>query len=221
MLSRVFAPLLRLAFHHFYNRFAFTYDFVAHLVSGGDWVAWTYAAVPFLRGPRVLELAFGTGNLHLALAQKPFVLFGLDLSAYMIEITRRKFARAGRIAHLVRGGAQAIPLRANYFDEVVVTFPASFILATETQDEIARVLKRDGQLIWVDGARVKPQDAKSRFLNWALDITSGGSERQGTETKMPRGIFAWRVERVQLETSHVQVMIGTPILNLQVHPFAL
>jgi hypothetical protein len=44
---------LRFFFHHFYHGFAWTYDFVAAVVSIGRWQHWGFAALPHLRGPRV------------------------------------------------------------------------------------------------------------------------------------------------------------------------
>lgn len=214
MPPRSFTSLLGFAFHHFYNRFAFTYDLVAAIVSRGDWVAWTCAALPFVRGPRILEIAFGTGNLHLALAERAgakFAVVGIDLSPYMIRITRNKFARVKNIPRLAQARAQYLPFPANYFDDVIVTFPAPFILQEPTQKEIARVLKSDGQLIWVDAGRVKPTDAWGRFLNWALDFTTRGSEREPIAYRLPRAFFDWRVERVEFARTVVMVMIGAPL----------
>ena len=37
--------LLRFFFHHFYHNFAWTYDFVAALVSVGRWNEWVFAAL--------------------------------------------------------------------------------------------------------------------------------------------------------------------------------
>src|SRR5438477_6401574 len=71
---------LRFVFHHFYNTFAWTYDAVSAGISLGHWRGWTRAAIPYLRGARILEIAFGTGNLQLDLRAAGFTSFGADLS---------------------------------------------------------------------------------------------------------------------------------------------
>ena len=56
-LNRLRGRLLRFAFHHFYNTFAWSYDAVSALVSLGHWREWTQAAIPHLRGKQVRYLA--------------------------------------------------------------------------------------------------------------------------------------------------------------------
>src|SRR5215210_6569832 len=106
----MYVRLIRWAFARFYNQFAWTYDVVAAAVSSGSWSAWTLAPLPYLRG-QVLELGCGTGYMQCALALElgePQAV-GLDASARMLALTRRKLARAGRSGYLVRAVAQALP----------------------------------------------------------------------------------------------------------------
>lgn len=203
--------LIRVAFKLFYNRFAFTYDLVAALVSRGDWEDWTSTAIPFVRGPNLLEIAFGTGSLHLSLWQNGFAPFGVELSSYMINIARGKLARNGILPTLIQGRAQELPFSSGHFDSVIITFPAPFVLQPETLNEIRRVLKIKGQLIWVDGGRLCPTDIWNRFLNRALDAVSSGSPAGAIETSPFAGCFTWRTERVTLAQSIVTVLIASPI----------
>jgi ubiquinone/menaquinone biosynthesis C-methylase UbiE len=143
---------VRWAFHHFYREFAWSYDGVAWLVSGGLWRRWTLAALPALQG-RVLELGFGTGHAQLALAARPAVA-GLDASPQMAAIAGGRLRRAGFQPRLARGAAQALPFPGGAFDTVLATFPAEYILDPATHAEIRRVLAPGGRLVVVPVAQL-------------------------------------------------------------------
>lgn len=162
---------LRLAFWVFYNPLAWTYDGVSHVVSLGLWREWQRAALSELRGSRVLELAFGTGNLLLDLYDAGCRPVGLDRSAEMARIAQRKLHQAARPALLVRGEAQQIPFADATFDTVLSTFPADFIVEPETLREIARVLSPTGRAVVVVMAELPPATLWQRFLEWLYLIT--------------------------------------------------
>jgi ubiquinone/menaquinone biosynthesis C-methylase UbiE len=205
---RWLAPLIRFAFHHFYNTFAFTYDAVSALVSRGEWREWARAALPFLRGPRVLDLACGPGNLLLDLARGGYAVIGADLSASMLRITREKFRRANLNPRLVRARAQDLPFRARSFDSLVLTFPPGFIFDPRALAEIRRVLAEDGRMVWVDAGRLYPRGAWSRFLNWALDFTNTGTGLDPAFDFLTRAGFEFRVEQIRREKSSVSVIVA-------------
>lgn len=75
--------LLQLGFRLLYNELAWTYDGVSWLVSLGRWQDWGKVALPFIRGPNILELAHGPGHMQLALKSEGFQAYGIDLSPYM------------------------------------------------------------------------------------------------------------------------------------------
>jgi ubiquinone/menaquinone biosynthesis C-methylase UbiE len=151
-LARRYQQLVRLAFHHFYREFAWSYDGVAWLVSGGLWRRWALAARPELRG-RVLELGFGTGHAQLALAARPAVA-GLDASPQMAARAAARLRRHGFAPRLARGLAQALPFPDAAFDTVLATFPAEYILDPATHGEIRRVLAPGGRLVVVPFAQL-------------------------------------------------------------------
>ena len=91
LLRLVLRPFFRLL----YNEMAWSYDLVSAAVSIGQWRSWQRAALPYLRGRQVLEVAHGTGNLLLDLAALGFEPVGLDTSQAMGSVARRKLrARA-------------------------------------------------------------------------------------------------------------------------------
>jgi ubiquinone/menaquinone biosynthesis C-methylase UbiE len=223
----LFSTFVRLFYKHFYNRFAFTYDFVSALVSRGEWRAWTGAAIPFLRGPRVLEVASGTGNLLLDLHAAGFAPVGLELSPFMIALTQRKLRARGLPTRLVRARAQAFPFPSDHFDSLVMTFPPGFATDARAMAEMRRVLAPSGRLVWVDAPYLYPRDLWSRFLNWAFQISSGAAEpgvstaahashRAGAlasrfaalEDILPREGWSWQIEKIVRRAGYVHVIVG-------------
>jgi ubiquinone/menaquinone biosynthesis C-methylase UbiE len=149
-------PLLKIFFRLLYGPFAWTYDLVAATVSVGQWRGWVFAVLPYLDGPRVLELGHGPGHLQQALCQRGQCAFGLDASPQMGRLARRRLQRAGQAARLTRGLAQQLPYPAGRFDQVVATFPTEYIVHPHTLAEIKRVLKPGGELLivptaWISG----------------------------------------------------------------------
>ncbi|MCS6844103.1 MAG: hypothetical protein NZ528_07260, partial [Caldilineales bacterium] len=57
----LFARLYLWATQRLYNEFAWAYDAVAWLVSGGRWDRWRRLALDYVVGQPILEVGFGTG----------------------------------------------------------------------------------------------------------------------------------------------------------------
>lgn len=204
--------LLRFAFHAFYNSFAFTYDWVSEIVSRGEWRAWTRAAIPFLRGRRILEIAFGTGNLHLDLFDAGYNPTGIDLSPYMHEITAQKFRARSLAPRLARADVCALPFPDNYFSSLVMTFPPG-LFNPAAMREMYRVLEPDGALVWVDAAELDSRTVWGRVINQAFAITGTGVPLETrlaalAEAQTNGAAWTWRVARVALESSRVHVFIA-------------
>jgi ubiquinone/menaquinone biosynthesis C-methylase UbiE len=207
LLRRVAVPLLRFAFHLFYNPFAFTYDFVSEVVSRGRWRAWTRQAVPRVSGTRVLEVPCGTGNLELDLAAAGYRPVAVDLSIAMLNITRGKLRKAGLDLRLLRARVEALPFAAQSFDTVIMTFPPEFIYDPRTFAEFRRVLADQGCLVWVDAGRMLPRDVWGRLLNGALDAVGGGGNFESMAHKiLVRAGFEPQIEWVQDDWSVVAVV---------------
>lgn len=189
---------------------------VSRIVSRGEWRAWTRAAIPFLRGTRILEIAFGTGDLHQDLHDAGYVPIGIDLSPYMLEITRRKFQKRGIVPRLARADVCALPFPDNFFSSLVMTFPPGFIFNPAAMLEMYRVLEPEGVLVWVDAAYVEPRDLWSRFINQAFALTGTGTPAKLRTAALDAAhaagaTWAWRAETVASPTSRVQVFI--PVKN--------
>ena len=93
---RYLAASLNTFFHLLYHQFAWTYDWVAAIVSLGRWKDWISATLPYLDGPLVLEIGHGPGHLQVALQAKGIQAVGLDASAQMGRQADRCRSAAGR-----------------------------------------------------------------------------------------------------------------------------
>lgn len=131
-----------------YSRFAGLYDIVVRLVPW--WRRWLGYAVPVIRGPRVLEVSFGTGWLltrYAGLVRAD----GIDLNPDLVAVARRNLARAGLGAELRQGRVEELPYPDATFDTVVTTMAfTGYPDARAAAAELVRVLKPGGRLVLID-----------------------------------------------------------------------
>ena len=139
-----------------YNELAWAYDAVSWVVSLGRWGAWRRAALPFVRGNRILEVGFGTGALlpHLQRGRRHVV--GIEPSAAMQRLTSAKLNSQGIQLPLVQGTVQRLPFADAAFDTIVSTFPASYVLDPRTHREFARCLRPGGRTVTVEVTLAEP-----------------------------------------------------------------
>lgn len=207
-------PLTTL-FHLLYHQFAWTYDAVSSVVSLGQWRAWAACGLPFVSGPRVLEVGHGPGHMLAALRERGFDAVGLDLSPQMGRIARRRLAGGDGPARLVRGRAQALPFADFSFDGVLATFPTPYIIAPTTVAALYRVLRPGGRLVVVPGAQLTGNGPAVRFIDWLYAITGQGDDSPGdaaqdefwTRALVEPG-FSVRHHTVTLPTSVVTVIVA-------------
>lgn len=190
--------LLRRFFLLLYHQFAWTYDFVAWSVSLGKWKTWVNSVMPYLIGPRILEIGHGPGHLQSTLHFRGIWACGLDESWWMSAIAAKRCKR------LVNGLAQELPFRAGTFSQVVATFPAEFIYKQATLSEVFRVLEPGGSFVllpvaWITGRRIR-----ERIAAWLFRVTG---EAPARTPEFIRKYFTDPLEQAhfQVSTSIIEV----------------
>jgi ubiquinone/menaquinone biosynthesis C-methylase UbiE len=172
--------LIKFGFHLLYYQFAWSYELVAWLVSFGQWTAWRRLALQFMQPGPTLELAFGTGVLFIDLVESGYKPVGIDLSPYMARQAGCRLRRKKIECGLSRARTQALPFPAEYFANVVATFPTDYMLESKTLAEIYRVLRNStsphnddgGRLIVVAEGQLRGPRPIRPLIDWLCQITN-------------------------------------------------
>lgn len=201
---------MKFFYHHFYHRFAWTYDFVAAIVSVGRWRDWGRAALPHVRGPRVLEIGFGPGHLLVELKRMGLPVIGLDESWQMIRHARANLQRKKLPAALLRGYAQNLPFANSSLDSVLCTFPSEYIADKRTQAELLRILKPGGRLVLLPMASISSPTPPDRVAKWLFHVTGQAADLSKSREAFYGNIFiqaGFRVQVIRTELRNSAVMI--------------
>jgi ubiquinone/menaquinone biosynthesis C-methylase UbiE len=209
--------LVRFGFRLLYNEMAFTYDWVSWTVSLGAWRCWQRAALDYLLLPtdgRILEIAHGTGNLHLDLHAAGYAVTGYDLSPAMGRITQNKLAKQDIAAQLAQGMAQQLPFADETFAAVLTTFPTEFIIQAETLREVYRVLQPNGRFVIVVNGVLTGGGAAQGFLEWLYRVTGQRDEKQ-MEAKSYFDGYGFEVQTAQkpCPNSMAQLVVLTKVAS--------
>jgi ubiquinone/menaquinone biosynthesis C-methylase UbiE len=135
-------------FDRLYSRLARPYDFAVKLLP--TWRRWLTPALAHIRGPRVLEVSFGTGWL-LSRYAADFETHGVDLNERMVALARRNLRRAGITAELRQANVEALPYPDARFDTVVNTMAfTGYPDGEKAMAELQRVLRPHGRVVMID-----------------------------------------------------------------------
>lgn len=120
-----------------------SYDRVGATLSLGQDPLWRRSLVSRLpRGGRVLDVATGTGLVAAELVRCGFEVTGVDLSAEMLDVARRRF---GGKVELVEASADSLPFESDTFDHLTFTYLLRYVDDPgATLAELARVVQAGG-----------------------------------------------------------------------------
>ena len=230
--------ILRFFFKLLYHQLAFTYDLVAATVSLGRWKDWVMSILPFVEGPRVLEIGFGPGHLQRILLSRGLIAIGIDESRQMAGLAKynlRKelssatpsiFGFQDRSTHyqpgytqtnLTRGLAQHLPFHNQSFDTVVATFPAEYITAPETLDEVKRCLSDGGRFIVLPVAIQIGRGLLDRAMALLFRVTHQSPVdpieivREKLQEPFVKAGFEVEIKELQVRSSLLLVIIALPL----------
>jgi SAM-dependent methyltransferase len=148
------------------------------------------AAAAIGPGTRVLDLGCGQGDLTLALLARGAEVTGLDLSAGMLEVARRRIELYGngRRAHLVAAPVERTGLPTASFDAIVGRWILHHIDLDPAAPELARILAPGGRAIFYENS------GANRVLTFARNHVAGrfGIPRLGTKDERPLIADDWR-----------------------------
>ena len=153
-----------------FDRIADRYDLVNRVISLGLDRGWRTKAVRALAlGPnaRVLDLATGTGDLAIAIADahRDAHVVGLDPSEGMLAIARRKALGTADRIELVTGDAQALAFESASFDGATIAFGIRNVPdRAKGLGEMHRVLRPGARLVVLELA--EPDGILGPFARW-------------------------------------------------------
>lgn len=207
---KVIIWFFRWIYYLLYHQFAWTYDYVAALVSLGRWNSWVHQALPFLKSEHVLEIGFGPGHLLFSAKLNQINIVGIDESKQMVQRAYAKISSLCPSPPLIRGNASSLPFPKKHFDQVISTFPSEYINNKNTISEIYRVLTPGGQLIilpfaWLTG-KLWYEKLINHLVNFSIVVHSW-------EEKYCSGFkqlgFDLSVEQVNDDKSMLMFIIAT------------
>lgn len=201
-------------FNLLYHPFAWAYDFVAWIVSGGQWQNWVRSTLPLILGERVLELGSGTGVLISALTSAGYSSFAMDESRQFLNVIRHKFrsSSAGISTRLVRARAETLPFDRHSFDTIVATFPSEYILRSDTLASCRRVLRMGGRLVILIGVEIGGEGITRKILRFLYRVTGQTTPAQTyleqlIEKYADHG-FSAHIEKLQYHKDTLTVIVA-------------
>ena len=209
---RLLASFLRTFFKLLYHQLAWSYDWVAAIVSLGKWQNWIFTVIPFIEGPEVLEIGHGPGHLLLALSEAGIHIVGLDESPQMSRQAHHRILRKGINPLLTNGLAQFLPFPDSHFHQVVATFPSEYIYDPSVLAEIYRILIPGGELLVLPVAWITGQKWYDRIAANLFRVTGQSPEAYTpdivTEVSKPfqESGFIVRVEISETENSRILLL---------------
>lgn len=149
-----------------FDRIASVYDLMNSVMTAGMHQRWRERAVDLCRlqpDAVALDVATGTGDLAIALANRGAAVIGVDFSEKMLEIARRKAPGI----EFRSGNALALDFPDNAFDAATVGFGArNFDDLDRGLAEMARVVKPGGHVVVLEITNPQKPPLSTFFSFW-------------------------------------------------------
>ena len=147
-----------------FDSIAGKYDFMNRVFSAGIDMAWRKKTIRLLKKDnpqKILDMATGTADMAILASRilNPEMVIGIDLSAEMLELGRKKIEKEGLASkiELLKGDSEAINFSDNSFDAVMVAFGVrNFENLENGLKELLRVLKPGGRIVVLEFSKPKP-----------------------------------------------------------------
>ncbi len=160
-----------------FDKIAYRYDLLNHLLSGGADLYWRRAAIQKLveHQPKIiLDVATGTGDFALAAMRlKPENVVGVDISEQMLEIGRKKIAQRNlsEKVRLESGEAENLKFNNDHFDAAIVAFGArNFEHLDKGLSEMNRVVRKGGAIVVLEFSRPKVFPLKQLYFFYFKNV---------------------------------------------------
>jgi ubiquinone/menaquinone biosynthesis C-methylase UbiE len=202
LLNRLIDSILKVFFNLLYHQFAWSYDWVADIVSLGRWKGWVFTILPNLGDGRILELGSGPGHLQAKLLTDRQGVFGLDSSWQMLRLSQRNISIDQGTSNLVMGTAQASPFQDRSFPTIVATFPSNYITDSQTLEQAWRVLEDGGRMVIMPAAWIAGTGLLDRFAAWIFSITGEAPVFDGDDLHHSLTFTIDRLVEFGFEVSH-------------------
>ncbi|MDD2595501.1 MAG: bifunctional demethylmenaquinone methyltransferase/2-methoxy-6-polyprenyl-1,4-benzoquinol methylase UbiE [Bacteroidales bacterium] len=161
-----------------FNDIADKYDLLNHTLSFGIDKLWRKKLIRQLRksgAVNVLDLACGTGDLTIALAENGCNATGMDIADKMLLIAEKKAGKRvrkiSRLPSFLNGSAEDIPFEESSFDAVTISFGIrNFDNREQCLEQIYRVIKPGGGLYILEFAIPENKIWKALYLFYFKNI---------------------------------------------------
>lgn len=178
------------------------YDLLNRVLSMGIDIQWRKDVIKMVKASNpqtILDIATGTGDLAIMMAKNTNAkITGLDLSAGMLDVGRKKVKEAGldtRI-EMVQGDSENLPFQDNSFDCITVSFGVrNFENLEKGLAEINRVLKPGGTFVILEFSYPTAFPMKQLYTFYSKNILPAigkmVSKDQSAYTYLPDSVRAF------------------------------